>query len=182
MANTVPGTTNVWPYYATQNVQRAARTPVKELGKDQFLQLLVTQLRNQDPMQPMQDKEFIAQMAQFTSLEQMMNMSGQMTALRNSAALSASLIGKQVSWYETDPTTGTTSTRSGVVDAVVMRDGVQYVQVESKFVPVDELTSISLPGTEVPEMEDPETEEPGSEQPDGTDAEGGNGPEGGGNE
>ena len=75
MADSNISTRNIWPNYSAQNVQSAARKPVKELGKDQFLQILVTQLRNQDPMQPMQDKEFISQMAQFSSLEQMMNMS-----------------------------------------------------------------------------------------------------------
>ena len=51
----------------------------------------------------------------------------------------------QVSWYETDSNTGTTSTMSGVIDAVVMRDGEQFVQIGDKFVKVDELTSVSLP-------------------------------------
>ena len=46
-----------------------------EMDKDAFLRLLITQLANQDPMHPMEDKEFIAQMAQFSTLEQINNMS-----------------------------------------------------------------------------------------------------------
>lgn len=143
MADVSVGTTNIWPYYSAQNVQAAARKPVKELGKDQFLQILVTQLRNQDPMQPMQDKEFISQMAQFSSLEQMMNMSTQMTSLRQSAGMVAALIGKEVSWMET--TEAGVINHSGTVDSVLWRDGVQYVKVDNAEVPIDEILSISEP-------------------------------------
>lgn len=134
-------TTNIWPYYSTQNVQTAARKPVKEMGKDEFLQILLTQMRNQDPMQPMQDKDFIAQMAQFSSLEQMLNVANQMTALRQSAGMVAGLIGKTVGWLETKED-GVVE-HSGVVDSVVRRDGVQYVKVGGTEVKVDDLTTIS---------------------------------------
>ncbi|RED66031.1 flagellar hook assembly protein FlgD [Cohnella lupini] len=139
-------TQNIWPYYSAQNVQAAARKPVKELGKDQFLQILVTQLRNQDPMQPLQDKEFIAQMAQFSSLEQMMNMSKEITSLRQSAGMVAGLIGKEVTWSE--ETEGGVSVYTGTVNSVLWRDGVQYVKVEDAEVPIDEIISIAEPSAE----------------------------------
>ncbi|MCK5735685.1 MAG: flagellar hook assembly protein FlgD [Spirochaetaceae bacterium] len=70
----------------------------QNLDKDDFLQILITQLRHQDPTKPMEDREFIAQMAQFSSLEQMTNMSNQFTEL--SATLKGSqamnLIGREV--------------------------------------------------------------------------------------
>jgi flagellar basal-body rod modification protein FlgD len=135
------GTTNIWPNYSAQNVQAAARKPTQELGKDQFLQILVTQLKNQDPLQPMQDKDFIAQMAQFSSLEQTMNMATQLTALRQSAGMAASLIGKTVGWQET--TNSGVVEHSGIVDAIIRRDGVQYVKVGTAEVKIDELLSIS---------------------------------------
>lgn len=138
----VVGTSNIWPNYSAANVQKAARTPQKELGKEEFLQILVTQLRNQDPMQPLQDKEFIAQMAQFSSLEQMMNVSNEITALRNSAGMVASLIGKSATWMETAED-GTTRNGSGVIDSIVWRDGAQYAKIGSSEIPVSEILSLS---------------------------------------
>ncbi|MDX9872909.1 MAG: flagellar hook capping FlgD N-terminal domain-containing protein [Clostridia bacterium] len=70
--------------YNYVNTEAAAKEQ-SMLGKDEFLKLLVTQLQYQDAMNPMDDKEFISQMAQFSSLEQIQNLStvmaGGMTTL-----------------------------------------------------------------------------------------------------
>ncbi|MDR2048562.1 MAG: flagellar hook assembly protein FlgD [Treponema sp.] len=81
------------------------RAPKQVLGKEDFLQLLMKQLAYQDPMAPMEDKEFIAQMAQFSSLEQMTAMSEGFNKLSRdfgriadviSGTEAASALGKQV--------------------------------------------------------------------------------------
>lgn len=56
--------------------------PDNALGKDAFLKLLVTQLQNQNPLQPMADGEFLAQLAQFSSLETLQTMQQDIAALR----------------------------------------------------------------------------------------------------
>lgn len=68
------------------------------MGKDDFMQLLISQLKNQDPMKPMEDKEFITQLAQFSALESMEKLTEQMEELTGSQLLvqAATLIGKQV--------------------------------------------------------------------------------------
>src|SRR6478609_2496013 len=96
-------TRSVWPNYNEANVKAAAnKSSTDTLGKDQFLRILVTQLRNQDPMQPMQDKEFIAQMAQFTSVEQLVNISTQLKTLNQSLGAVSGMIGMEVSWLSSN--------------------------------------------------------------------------------
>jgi flagellar basal-body rod modification protein FlgD len=55
---------------SSQN-NNTVKNPNNDLGEDQFLSLLVTELKNQDPLQPLQNSEFIAQLATFSSLEKL---------------------------------------------------------------------------------------------------------------
>jgi len=86
------------------------RVPSKVLDQNDFLQLLVTQMQNQDPMSPMQDTEFIAQMAQFTSLEQSKQMSADMAEMRSQTSFQQGigLLNQQVTVQmgEEPPVTG----------------------------------------------------------------------------
>ncbi|PIE97913.1 MAG: flagellar hook assembly protein FlgD [Treponema sp.] len=75
-----------------------SRMPKQELGKDDFLQLLIAQLQHQDPTSPMEDAQFIAQMAQFSSLEQMTNLSNNFEKLAKNLTSSdaVGVVGKKV--------------------------------------------------------------------------------------
>ena len=76
----------------------ASRVPTQTLGQDAFLKLLVTQLTSQDPMHPMEDTQFISQMAQFSALEQTTQMEKQVSQLRTSQDVvqANNLIGRSV--------------------------------------------------------------------------------------
>jgi len=80
------------------------RVPTQNLGKDDFLKILITQLSHQDPMSPMEDREFIAQMAQFSTLEQMTGMAKDFARLTSMIAGSeaSSALGKTVELLEGD--------------------------------------------------------------------------------
>ncbi len=96
-ATSIKSTGSVAP--ATQ----AASGKNAELGKDQFLKLFVAQLQHQDPMNPMQDSDFMGQMASFSTLEQVTNLASANEAIATNLSLSQSvgLIGRTVTWTDT---------------------------------------------------------------------------------
>ncbi len=109
------------------------------LGKDDFLRLLVAQLRNQDPLQPLADREFVAQLAQFSALEQMHNVSQAVAELarRQEAAAAFALIGRRVRVQGEDG-----GTAEGVV-AGVRREGNSFVLlVEGRAYALDQLVEV----------------------------------------
>ncbi|MCL2352574.1 MAG: flagellar hook capping protein [Firmicutes bacterium] len=107
------------------------------LDKDAFLSLLITQLKYQDPMNPMEDTQFVAQMAQFASLEQMQNMNKSMSLSQGFA-----LIGRHVSGSFKDGA-GPASEVSGVAQGVSVKNGEVYVNVNGSEVPIGSITDVS---------------------------------------
>ena len=107
-----------------------------ELGKEEFLQLLVCQLQNQDPLNPQSDQEFVAQLAQFSALEQMTNMSATLT---NTAAYG--LVGKEVIVSHKD-SAGNVKEIRGTVDYVEMQNGDAKLSINGELYSMDELVQV----------------------------------------
>jgi len=91
------------------------------LGKDAFLRLLITQIRFQDPLKPMDNTQFIAQLAQFSTLEQMQQMNSGLSAVQLMSAVTQalSLVGKQI----TANVPGESNPITGAVQAVAFKEG-----------------------------------------------------------
>lgn len=114
--------------------------PGKETNKDIFLQMLVGQMTNQDPFNPQDPTQYITQLAQFTTLEQMMEMNEGIEYLAginngvliNSAlSTSSALIGKEVELCVPDEENkGETKSYSGTLKSVSIKDGTVYLEVE----------------------------------------------------
>jgi flagellar basal-body rod modification protein FlgD len=108
-----------------------------ELGKDEFLNLLTTQLRYQDPLKPIEDKEFISQMAQFSSLEQMQNMSKAFTDTKAFA-----MIGKEIIATLKEDGSFTNNNVTGLVSSVKLSGEGAILIVDGKEVPVDRVSNV----------------------------------------
>ena len=116
------------------------RMPMKTLGQDEFLQLLVVQMRNQDPLKPVSDTEFIAQMAQFSNLEQTKEMSGDIAKLRQSTAFNqaTALMGKQVRLLS-----GENTFTKGIVTELEVMEGEVSVIVNGKAYELGQVVKVS---------------------------------------
>jgi flagellar basal-body rod modification protein FlgD len=120
---TVPATTST----TTSTTAPATEAANTILGKDDFLKLLVGQLKNQDPLNPTSDTDFIGQMAQFSQLEQTTNMASANEQLiaEQRGARAVALLGRTVTYP--DATTGASTT--GLVQRVDWLDGVPSLSV-----------------------------------------------------
>jgi len=111
------------------------------MGKDQFLRILITQLQNQDPLSPLQDRDFIAQMAQFSALEQIMNMAEQIQLMRLSLGAASAMIGMEAEWRR--PTAGGWEEEgSGIITAIHLREGRQCAEIGGELVDIEHIVSV----------------------------------------
>lgn len=123
---------------STENT--ASRMPVKVMGQDDFLKLLVTQMTSQDPLNPQKDTDFIAQMAQFSALEQSKTMTSDITTMGNDQKIlqSYSLLGQTVT-LQADKTT----TAQGMVSAVKLEAGTPKLVVDGKSYTMDQVLTVT---------------------------------------
>jgi len=107
------------------------------LDKDAFLQLLVAQMKYQDPMEPTSNTEYISQFATFSELEEMQNLASSMDTQRAS-----SLVGQYVTVKTTSEATGETSLIGGKVDYVSIENGKAYLNINGNKYSIDDLDSV----------------------------------------
>lgn len=114
----------------TNYLPGATRTPARTLKQDDFLKLVMAQLTNQDPLKPQADTQFIAQMAQFTSLEQSKAMQGDIAQLQKQQQFlqANSLLGRQVTVLDQNG-----SLLQGTVSSVEVHAGEPYLVVGGRL-------------------------------------------------
>jgi len=111
----------------------------QNMGKDDFLKLMVAQLKYQNPMEPSKDLDFIAQTAQFSSLEQMTNLNTKVIELisSNKQLYANTMIGRQITWTDEDD-----SIKSGIVSKVELNDGEPVLIANNEKVSLDWIINV----------------------------------------
>jgi flagellar basal-body rod modification protein FlgD len=116
-----------------------ATNPISGLGTDQFLQLLVAQLQNQDPLNPLSNQDFINQITSLNTVENLSSLNASFSQMLKLQQLTqgADLIGKTI-----DYTTSGGTAASGKVDSVVTQNGQFVLSVGSDRVTLDQIQSV----------------------------------------
>lgn len=118
------------------SLENTSKSSNDGMDKDSFLQLLVAQMKYQDPLEPTSNTEFVSQYAQFSQVEQMQNMAGSMDLQRAS-----SLVGEEV-YIKTTGSDGNTKLVQGRVDYVVYENGKAYLSIEEQLYSIDDLDTV----------------------------------------
>lgn len=148
--NATEAVTGATPAFPTGTSTVSATSEDKQM----FLELMVAQLRYQDPLNPADSGEFLAQSAQFTALEKMQDVSDRVGALLGAqmAFGAGAMVGQQVSWLDTDATT----THSGTIDGVTFGADGPVFDIGGSEVPLAQLLSVGTTSP-TPTSPDPTT-------------------------
>lgn len=122
--------------------ETTSTTGTNNLDFNAFLQLLTTELQYQDPLDPVSNTEYVAQMAQISSLQQLHTIS---QSINMSAAFN--LIGKEVTYQTTASSTEDTVTQSGVVESVVTKNNTAYLIIDGSWVAYSSVVEVSNPAS-----------------------------------
>lgn len=119
------------------SLKNTSKSSGNDMDKDAFLQLLVAQMKYQDPLQPTSNTEYISQYAQFSQVEQMQNMATSVDLQRASG-----LVGQEV-YIKTTSSTGETKYVQGKVDYVVYENNKAYLSINEELYALDDLDTIA---------------------------------------
>ena len=149
---------------ANANSSTSTAATSDTLGKDAFMKLLVNQLKNQDPTSPADSSQYIAQLAQFSSLEQMQQLNDnivglavlqQNNALMSQLTQSSGLIGQQVRYL--DPVSNTS--KVGSVSSVKIENDLALLNIDGASIPLGNVTEVlghpAVDGTTTPNTTNP---------------------------
>jgi flagellar basal-body rod modification protein FlgD len=127
---------------STSDASSAAVNPSTNLNDQDFLQLLVAQLKYQDPMSPTDDQSFIQEQAQFSTVEGITSLESTMTSMASAQQLSSAvnLIGTQVQYTASDGSSAT-----GTVSSVANSSGGVTLDVGGTNIGLSAITQVSLP-------------------------------------
>ncbi|MDD3158574.1 flagellar hook capping FlgD N-terminal domain-containing protein [Anaeromusa sp.] len=142
MSTSVTGTTSsYWKNPTTVDTGSTAGGTDSLSTVDSFLKILASELQNQDPTEPVSNTEYVAQLAQFNSLQQMSALNGSMSKFQ-----AYSLIGMEVSYTATD-SSGNPVSGTGIAKSVVSSGNDVYVMVDGNKVKISSITKVETPTT-----------------------------------
>lgn len=129
---------------STQKVSASSTTSTQSLGRDDFFALLIAELKNQDPMEPKDDTEFLSQLAQFSSLEEMRALTETQSTLLSYqiVAQAAALLGRTVEAQVVDSSTGKTTAVTGTVSEVSLSTSPPSLIVDGQKVDISSVTRV----------------------------------------
>ena len=141
-----PKGTSIFSARAPKAPGEKAQDPA-ELGKDDFMKLMMAQLRHQDPMKPMDDQAFIAQVAQFNSLDQMTKLNETITAMFGAQQLAeaSGMIGKFATALGPDG-----KDVSGVITSVSVEKGTSKLHIGNVKVDLNKVTAVATDEESLP--------------------------------